>query len=488
MDIMAEEKLKWMKWNRATFNKAKKEKKPVLLDIYGVWCHWCHVAQNTTYANKNVIKMINSNFIPIKVDTDRRPDINERYNQGGWPTTAILTARGEFITGGTYFPPHRMLELLELTKRYYDEKKMMLESKEIKEQLSIKEVKGKISQDIIPEIVTSLTGYVDYDYGGFGIQPKFPFPELMELFINQYKKTKDKKLLKVITLTLDGMLGIYDGVEGGFFRYSVTREWSVPHFEKLLETNTKLVVNYIHAFEITKNEKYKEIAEGVLDYIENNLLDKKKFYFYGSQDADEEYYKLGANKREVRKKPHVDKTLFVNLNCYAIMAFLEAARVLEDKKYEDIALKVISHLLKNCKQNGMCHYYDGKPFDLGLLTDQVPMILALAKACKITKNNKYLKEAERLVKYVKKNFMHSAGVFLDRIVKPTDVGYLKQRNVSLVDNLLLSQALTKLSELTENKEYKKMAERILIYFSDKHQNYGLYSGQYALTLQKYFGS
>lgn len=483
------EKIKWLEWDKNSFNKAKKEVKPILLDISAVWCHWCHQMEKNTYSNKEIAEITNKDFIPIKVDTDRRPDINERYNQGGWPTTALLTATGKFITGGTYFPPERLKLLLQLTKKYYDENRQLLEAEPVKEKINLKPVTGNLERKTVDEIVNNIVGFVDMDYGGFGIQPKFPFPELIELLILQYKKTKDNRFLKLVTITLDGMLGIYDNAEGGFYRYSVTREWNTPHFEKLLDVNAKLVVNYLHGFEITKDEKYKKIALETLDYIEKNLLDKKKFYFSGSQDADEEYYKLDKKERGKMKKPSVDKNVFTNLNCLAISTFLEASVILRNRKYQNIALKSIEFLLKNCYKDGMCHYYDKKPQVIGLFTDQVAMIDCLIKAYKVTKNKKYLTRVEKLIKYLIKNFQHKESeVFFDKINSFHDVGYLKQRSVNFTDNLVLAENLATLSKRIENKKYRKIAERILLYFTDKYQNYGVFSGLYALALERYFNA
>ena len=106
------QKINWQEWNKETFEKAAKEKKPILLDIHGVWCHWCHVMEQTSYSDNEVIEIINKDFIPIKVDTDKRPDINKRYNQGGWPSTVFLTPTGQIITGTTYVPPDSLKDIM----------------------------------------------------------------------------------------------------------------------------------------------------------------------------------------------------------------------------------------------------------------------------------------------------------------------------------------------------------------------------------------
>src|SRR3989338_10412302 len=122
MKNMKKDKVNWMEWSREAFELAKKEKKPVLLNITATWCHWCHQMSRHNYENEDVAKIINAYFIPVRVDTDRRPDINERYNQGGWPTTVFLDSEGNILAGGTYFPAGQFLDLLEQAKYLFGKK------------------------------------------------------------------------------------------------------------------------------------------------------------------------------------------------------------------------------------------------------------------------------------------------------------------------------------------------------------------------------
>ena len=112
-------RIRWLEWGAAAFQKAKMEKKPILMDIFGKWCHWCHKIEKDCYQNPEIIKKINADFVAIRVDTDKRPDINERYNQGGWPSTVFLDQDGLVITGATYLPPGQMLQLLERVKQAF---------------------------------------------------------------------------------------------------------------------------------------------------------------------------------------------------------------------------------------------------------------------------------------------------------------------------------------------------------------------------------
>jgi len=314
--------INWLEWKKESFELAKKQKKPILLDIHGVWCHWCHVMDKTSYDDDKVIDLINKNFIPIKVDTDKRPDINKRYNQGGWPSTVFLTPTAQIITGTTYVPPVTMKDIMLNVIHTFKELKIE-ESKLETKKFDTKDV--KLSQKIIDNLMENMVKEFDFDYGGFGVQPKFPMPDTIKLALNQYNKTKNKDFLVIAKLTLDKMTGIFDNIEGGFYRYSVTQQWTEPHYEKMLETNAGIIENYLQGFEIAKKEEYKEIAKKSLNYIRNNLLNEDGA-FYGSQDADEEYYK----SEERNKKPFIDKNIYTDLSSLMISTYIYAYKVLKD--------------------------------------------------------------------------------------------------------------------------------------------------------------
>lgn len=253
--VKMKEEIKWLEWGKEAFEKSRKENKPILLDIFGTWCYWCHEIEKNCYQNPEIIKKINEYFIPIRVDTDKRPDINERYNQGGWPTTVFLTDQGKIIMGGTYIPPRNMLGILDRVRYSYQGEKTLpfeLETPLLK-------VKKPITESIVLELGNALLQSHDNVFGGFGTNQKFPMAEGLELALILFNKTKDAEYLSVVENSLKGMIkGIFDKVEGGFFRYSVTRDWEEPHYEKMLETNAELVGVLSEAYSITKNKTYLE--------------------------------------------------------------------------------------------------------------------------------------------------------------------------------------------------------------------------------------
>jgi len=482
--------IKWLDWSKESFERAKKEDKPIILDIFGTWCYWCMRIEKDTYENPEVAELINENFVPVRVDTDKRPDINERYNQGGWPTTCFLTPAGEIIVGATYVPPQEMKKLLQQVIKFYKEKREELESiSKAKSGVSALEERKfhVLDKTIIDNLVDYLYENFDTIYGGFYFAPKFPVPNAIELALLMHKKTGDKKLLKMAGLTLEGMLPLYDKVEGGFFRYSVTQDWSRPHYEKMLETNAEFLLNYLNAYEITQNNKFKETAAGIIDYVLTNLWSGSAFY--GSQDADgeEEYYGKSLEERQKMEKPNIDKTIYVNLNSKAIIAFLEASRVLGNNDYKETALKAVDFILENCYDGiSFCHYYDGKPNVYGLLTDNVHFAYALFYAYKATSDKKYLASAEKIISYLLRELKEDA--FYDKAESMDDVGYLKRRLKPFTENCYAALLLLELHKISKNDSLKKAAEEVLSYFSEDYRAYGVHAAIYGIALQEFFGA
>ncbi len=230
----------WHEWGPEVFTEAQQQDKPIVMDISAVWCHWCHVMDETTYSDPVVIQMMNERFIAVRVDNDQRPDVNRRYNLGGWPTTAFLTPGGEVLTGGTYIPPQQMRGYLyQVSEAYRQDKEGILQKiQEVVQQREAAQAAspsvGSISDEIFENVAREVLDNFDTLYGGFGDEPKFFHPEALELALAHYFTSRDEDFLPVVTITLTKMArgGVYDQVAGGFFRYSTTRDWSVPHFEK----------------------------------------------------------------------------------------------------------------------------------------------------------------------------------------------------------------------------------------------------------------
>src|SRR5437764_28650 len=331
--------VEWHEWSADAFEKAQRENKPVLLEVGAVWCHWCHVMDRESYENPEIAKLINENYVAVKVDRDERPDVDSRYQaavqaisgQGGWPLTALLTPDGRPFFGGTYFPPEdqygrpgfkRVLQTL--AAAYREKNSDVMESaghvmSAIDQAESFAGRSGDISPGVADAMVKSAIQSFDPQHGGFGSAPKFPHPSILDLLIDYCGRTGDEQALKVVTTTLDRMAqgGVYDQLAGGFHRYSVDERWVVPHFEKMSYDNSELLKNYVHGYQLTGSEFYAAVAQDIIRWIDEWLSDRERGGFYASQDADIDLHDDGdyftwslAEAREVLTPEELEAVAF----------------------------------------------------------------------------------------------------------------------------------------------------------------------------------
>jgi len=295
----------WYPWNEKTLAKAKAQDKLLLISIGYSACHWCHVMEHESFEDDEIAKVMNDNFICIKVDREERPDIDQIYmtavqlmnQRGGWPLNCIALPDGRPFWGGTYFRKNDWKkQILGLANVYQNDRESVLEFAEKLSQ-GIQQVETVIknpkeenfSLRDLDNIVTPWIKEFDNLDGGSNRSPKFPMPNSYSFLLHYAHLSDNKEILDHIELTLDKMAfgGIYDQVGGGFSRYSVDKFWKAPHFEKMLYDNGQLVSLYSEAYLKFKNPIYKEVVFESLEFIERELLDKTGA-FYSALDADSE--------------------------------------------------------------------------------------------------------------------------------------------------------------------------------------------------------
>ncbi len=298
----------WQEWGEPAFALAAQAEKPILLDVGAVWCHWCHVMDRESYEDAAMAATINEHFIAIKVDRDERPDVDARYQaavqaisgQGGWPLTAILTSDGRPFFAGTYFPredrygrPGFERVLLTLANAWKARREEVLESASsviaaIEHGETFSARGDSLSLSIVDKLVQSAVSQFDPRNGGFGSQPKFPHPSMLDLLIDVAARTGNQAAGQAVTVTLTKMArgGVYDQLAGGFHRYSVDERWVVPHFEKMLYDNAGLLGNHVHAFQTFVDPEFAAVAKDIMRWMNEWLSDQQRGGFYASQDAD----------------------------------------------------------------------------------------------------------------------------------------------------------------------------------------------------------
>jgi hypothetical protein len=299
----------WHPWGAEALQRARAEDKPIFLSIGYSACHWCHVMAHESFENPGIAAQLNRDFVPIKVDREERPDLDDVYmaavqtltGGGGWPMSVFLTPELEPFFGGTYFPPEdrhglpgfpRVLSAV--AEAYRDRRDEVAEqgrqlAAHLRQQLEVLPGRSEVERRQLDAAAARLAESFDPQHGGFGGAPKFPAPMTLEFLLRVWRRSRADDVLRMVTITLDRMAdgGIHDQVGGGFARYSTDARWLVPHFEKMLYDNAQLAHAYLEAFRATGRERYAQVARRTLDFMLRELATQDGG-FASALDADSE--------------------------------------------------------------------------------------------------------------------------------------------------------------------------------------------------------
>jgi uncharacterized protein YyaL (SSP411 family) len=473
----------WRPWSPEAFAQAKAEDRPVLLSISAVWCHWCHVMDETTYSDQRVIDLVNREYVPIRVDNDVRPDINQRYNMGGWPTTAFLTPEGDILTGGTYLPPDQMVDALTRVASYFRTHRPEIAAKVLEGRrraaATVAASTGELEAGLVDRILGALQGAYDPQHGGFGTAPKFPHPEALLLLAEQSVLRREPELMEMARHSLARMAsgGMYDHVEGGFFRYSTTQDWSVPHYEKMLEDHAGL----ISALAATGQD---EILDDAVRYVDGVLRDPESGLYAGSQDADEEYYRRDRSGRAELRPPHVDRRVYASWNCALAVAYLEADLKLGRPKLRDEAGQLLERLFERRfdPEHGLRHTDEVG----GQLGDQVWGLRAAAAALASGLGDIWRTRALQLAELLEHEYGDPAlGGYLDR-AGGEELGRLREPLKPLPENAVAAIGLLELDALVGDPSMglRDRARRALVAVAGLARRHGLLAAGLARALDR----
>ena len=298
----------WYPWGQEAFAKARIEDKPIFLSIGYSTCHWCHVMERESFESEAVAKLLNDNFISIKLDREERPDIDRIYmlfvqaatGSGGWPMSVWLTPDARPFFGGTYFPPDNrygrpgFASLLEHLARAWRTERERIESSGVQVISQLKTLAAAGTEEQggeLEEVLDSTYNYYrrsfDPRLGGFGPAPKFPRPSVLNFLLRYGQMSGDEEAQPMVFKTLDEMAkgGMNDQLGGGFHRYSVDDRWFVPHFEKMLYDQAQLAISYLEAYQITNEAPFAQTARDIFDYVLRDLTHPEGG-FYSAEDAD----------------------------------------------------------------------------------------------------------------------------------------------------------------------------------------------------------
>lgn len=291
----------WYPWGEEAFAKAKRENKPIFLSIGYSTCFWCHVMARESFENQIIADVLNQHFISIKVDRERRPDVDALYmaavtlisGSSGWPMSSFLTPEGKAFIGGSYFPPEKFKQLLvKINQLWQKQPQLLLDkaetvSKELERQFDNQSQAKTINQTLLTSAKESLLLQYDRLNGGFGYKPKFPHESRLLYLLEYALHFDDMQALNIVEKSLQAMAngGIYDFIGGGFHRYATDEQWLIPHFEKMLYNQAQLCRLYLSAYQITGNVRFAQIAAQTLNYVLDELTSEQGG-FYSATDAE----------------------------------------------------------------------------------------------------------------------------------------------------------------------------------------------------------
>jgi uncharacterized protein YyaL (SSP411 family) len=468
----------WYPWGEEAFEKAEAGDKPVFLSIGYSTCHWCHVMAHESFEDPEVAELLNREFVAVKVDREERPDIDAVYmavcqaltGQGGWPLTIIMTPDKKPFFAGTYFPKRRrystpgLMDILNsVAGRWNTDRGRFIESGDrivrAINQAAVIEA-GEPDEAPIDGALAMFENVFDETYGGFGHAPKFPAPHQLMFLLRCHHVRRDEKALKMAETTLTQMYrgGLFDHIGYGFSRYSTDERWLVPHFEKMLYDNALLAIAYLEAYQVTKRELYRNVAENTLEYVKREMTGEEGG-FYSAQDADSEgiegkYYVFGRQElidllgeddgayfcdyygitdagnfegknipnliknpafsepderierlrakvfdyRSRRTKLDKDDKVLTAWNALMIVAYAKAYLVLGKAEYKNAAKKAEAFIAKHLTDGDRLYvrYRDGEAAHRGNLDDYAYYVWALTELYACTFDAEYLKKALRL--------------------------------------------------------------------------------------------
>jgi uncharacterized protein YyaL (SSP411 family) len=550
--------VEWYAWGDEAFDKARAEDKPVLVSIGYSACHWCHVMEHESFEDEATARVMNENFVNIKVDMEERPDVDQIYmafvqmttGRGGWPMTVFITPDKLPFFGGTYFPPEPRYGmpsfqqiLLSVSDAWTHRREEILNSTtDILGELRRLGIGDAAGSSITPEISDAAFQSFDRSFdstnGGFGGAPKFPPSMSKEFLLRYYKRTGNKRALEMVRKTAEEMAkgGIYDQLGGGFHRYSVDAVWLVPHFEKMLYDNSQLIRIYLHLYQVTKDDFFRRIAEETLEYVRREMLDPAGG-FYSTQDADSEgeegkffvwtpreveqilgeadarvfnfYYDVtddgnfegknilsvhytheaaaralkidladfnialerGRKKlfegRDQRIKPHRDEKVLTAWNGLMLAAFAEAAAVLGNDEYLDIARRNADFILESLSADGrlLRTWKEGRAKLNAYIEDYANFADGLLELFQVSGEIRYFSEAKRLADLMITEFWdEDAGGFY---FTSGDHEELIVRNKDFFDNAtpsgnsVAADVFLKLAKLSGDEKYERFALAVL---------------------------
>ncbi|WP_142858092.1 DUF255 domain-containing protein [Salinigranum halophilum] len=452
----------WREWGEASFAEARERDVPVLLSLTATWCSACHEMDRETYASPRVAAVIRDGYVPVRVDVDRHPRVRERYNMGGFPSTVFCTPAGEVLTGTTYLGPDGMKQVLDRMRETWTERGEAAGS--VPRALAGDPTPaGEVTTAIEEHLAGQLGVQYDHDFGGWGTDAKFPMPRTVEFALKR-ERHQALSTLDVIERNL------FDEVDGGFFRYATTRDWSEVEREKLLATNAALVRAYANGYLYTGDERYRETARATVDFLTDDLWTGQAVGGSLGPAAESNYYDRADEERADAAPPRRDLTVYAGDNGLAAEALLTLSAYTDDDDAREAAERILDHLEQELLDDGVVTRYrdGGETGEQGLLAEQARVAAAFCRAEQVLGEG--VETARAVVDHAIET-LHDDGSFRDG--PATGAGLVDRPLRPIDDNVDLAEACLDLAALTGEETYREVARDTVAAFAGATERIGI---------------
>lgn len=457
-----EPKIEWQPWSDSIFEKARKEKRFVLLDLGAVWCHWCHVMEDITYRDPKVISLIKSHYIAVRVDQDSRPDLSNRYEDYGWPATIVFNVDGsEIAKRQGYIPPKPMASLLQAIIDDPSPGPSIVAEAPLEPNKD-----GDLTEAARARLRQILHDTYDARNQGWGTVHKYLNWDIIE-YCRAEAMRGDRDAERMARATLDAQRQLIDPIWGGVYQYSTDGDWKHPHFEKIMQMQAENLRTYAQSYAVWKEPSHLAAAQKIRQYLQD-FLKSPEGVFYTSQDADlvpgehsADYFSLSDKGRRARGIPRVDQHIYARENGWALNALALLYGLTGDESALVEATRAAEWTIakRSLPDGGFRHdeANGGGPY----LGDSASMVRAFLNLYTVTADRKWLNRAEKTAEFIETNFKGEIGYVA--FVQPL-AGKLRPRP-QVDENVAVARTMNKLSHYTGNSRYRDMARHALRFLS-----------------------
>jgi uncharacterized protein YyaL (SSP411 family) len=450
----------WQDWSGTLFQQAARENKFVLLDLEAVWCHWCHVMAETTYKDPEVVQLIQSRYIPVRVDQDARPDLSNRYEDYGWPATIVFGSNGkEIVMRSGYMEPRDFAALL---------KAIIVDPSPGPSVRPVSKMEfgteTRLSAAMRAQLQKDYVTQYDFKHGSWGFMQKFLDWNSAEYAIASFAPGDQNERMARQALT--GQLHLIDPVWGGAYQYSTGGDWNEPHFEKIMSVQTGDLRLFALGYAQWHDPAYLKAATGIEHFL-TTFLRSPEGAFYTSQDADvidgqhsAEYFKLDDAARRKQGIPRVDKHEYARENGWAVEALATFYAATGERRYLDEAIASAGWVMQNRVLPGGGFRHDAADAAGPYLGDTLSMGRAFLALYQVTGDRAWLARSEQAAGYLMANFRGREAGFLTSKA-PTDPGYAPLPEHD--ENIMAARFLNLLAAYTGKSAYRDAANHAMRY-------------------------